>query len=350
MDYLDFLHGGDIYEAEARCGRKIIDFSANINPLGLPPRVKQAILKSFDRILHYPDPNPKALIRKIAECWDISEGNVLLGNGSIELIYLVVSVLRPKSTLIPVPTFSEYERAARSVGSKIRFFTLRESEDFRLNLPRAIREDILFLCNPNNPTGNLITRDSKALRQIRRKLLLVDEAFMDFVPDEKKHTLIWKAARSKRIIVLRTFTKFFAIPGLRAGYLVAHRDMIDRLKRHQPPWSMNSLAQTAAKLFFGEKGYIADTRRLIEGERDFLFNELSGIEKLKPYPSAANFILIKIEDKNLTSSLLARKLIRKGIFIRDCANFRGLGNKFIRVAVRSRGESLKLIGALRRLL
>lgn len=349
MGYLDFLHGGNVYEAEEKCGRRLIDFSANINPLGLPPRVKKAIIKNFDSILHYPNPNPRAITRKIAERWGISESNILLGNGSIEFIYLAVFALRPKSVLVPVPTFSEYERAARSIGSKIRFLALRECEDFKLNLPPAIREDVLFLCNPNNPTGNLIVEDSEALARLRARMLLVDEAFMDFDADERRHTLVREAVRNKRIIVLRTFTKFFAIPGLRAGYLVAHRDIIDRLKRHQAPWNMNSLAQAAAELALGDKDYVKKTYRLIEREREFLFNELLKIDKLKPYPSAANFILVKIEDKNLPSLLLAKKLAHKGVLVRDCSNFRGLTDRFIRIAVRNRSENVRLLKALGRI-
>lgn len=349
MGNLSFPHGGNIYAVKRRFKKEVIDFSANINPLGLPSQIKKIIYKNFASILHYPDPEAN-IIRKLAQYWGVKEKNILLGNGSTELIYLIASCFMPKTTLIPVPTFSEYERAARNIRSKIKFVNLDEKEDFRLNPNRLSDSDILFLSNPNNPTGNLIFTDSRMLEELPYKLIVIDEAFMDFLPDEKKYTLIWKAAKSKRIIVLRTFTKFFALPGLRIGYLVAHRDIIKALKKYQMPWSVNVFALKAAECLLVDKSYINNTRQFIEKEKRFLFKAIAEIGGLKPYPSVTNFLLIKIEDKNLSSSFLTKRLIQKGILIRDCANFRGLSNKFVRVAVRTHRENLKLIGALKKII
>ena len=349
MDNLNFPHGGNIYEVKRRFKKEVIDFSASINPLGLPGRVKKILCRNLGSILYYPDPAAKDLTRKIARYWKIKEENVLAGSGSIELIYLIVSCFMPKTTLIPVPTFSEYERAAKNICSRIKFVKLKEEEGFRLDPSRLSGSDILFLCNPNNPTGNILFTDFQTIEKLPYKLVVVDEAFMDFLPDEKRYTLIWKAAQSKKIIVLRTFTKFFALPGLRAGYLIGHTDTIRALRQYKIPWSVNALAQKAAECILDDRRYIDKTRRLIKKERDFLFGELAKIKGLRPYQSVANFLLIKIED-NLCSSFLAEKLIRKGILIRDCVNFRGLGNKFIRIAVRSRKENLKLIKSLKEIL
>lgn len=347
MPYVDFSHGGNIYEIRREYGKEIIDFSANINPLVLPPAVKRAVHKNFDKILHYPDSHAAGLVQKIAEYWGISKKNLLLGNGSAELIYLITASLRPKRVLIPIPTFSEYERASRNVNSEIRFLRLQKGEDFKWNLPVPGNADIIFLCHPNNPTGDFILNDPKEIGQLGNSFIVVDEAFMDFVPDQRDHTLIWKAAKSQNLIVLRTFTKLFAMPGLRIGYMVAHKDIINKLRQHQPPWSINSLAQVAAEAILNESGYVCRTHRLIEKERGFLFSELEKIEGLKPYPSKVNFLLIRIDKQGMTSSLLTKGLIRKGILIRDCSNFRNLDNKFIRIAVRSHKENLKLIEALR---
>ena len=347
MGNLTFEHGGNIYQAQRQYKRKFLDFSANINPLGLTPQIKEAIYKNFGSILHYPDPEAKNITRKIAQYWGIKEENVLVGNGSIELIYLIVSTFKPKTTLIPIPTFSEYERAARCIKSKINFLRLKEKLRFELPSAKINQADILFLCNPNNPTGNLILTDYRIIEKLPIKLVVIDEAFMDFLPDEKKHTLVWKAQKNKRIIVLRTFTKFFALAGLRIGYLVAHQSIVNKLRQYKIPWSVNSFAQLAAELILADKEYIRKARQLIEQEKKFLFNELAKIKKLTPYPSAANFLLIKISDAKFTSSLLREKLIQNGILIRDCANFRGLNNKFIRVAVRSHNENLKLVEALK---
>lgn len=341
-------HGGNIYRAREIAGKDILDFSANINPLGLPSHLKNAIRGNLWSILHYPDPDAKDLTRTIAQYWKIPEENVLVGNGSTELIYLIAQTLRPRRVLIPAPTFSEYERSVRTVGARVRFIGLRESEGFRLKLNRRLKmESSIFLCNPNNPTGNLILEHPETIEELADKLLVIDEAFMDFLPDQKNYTLIWKATESKKIIVVRSFTKFFALPGLRLGYLVAHKEIIDKLKQHLPPWNTNSLAQMAAELILDDKEYIKNTHKLIEKERKFLLEQLAKIEGLKPHPSVTNFLLIKIEMPGMTSKSLKELLIKTGILIRDCSNFRNLNDKYIRIAVRSHKENLKLLTSLK---
>jgi len=350
MGAIDFSHGGNIYEVERKYNREIIDFSANINPLGLPGKLKETLYKNFGRILHYPDPDATNLVKKIANYWGISKRNVLLGSGSAELIYLIVATFRPKTTLIPVPTFSEYERAAKSTGSKVSFLKLKMKDGFRLNLSSVNKTDMFFLCHPNNPTGSFLLNNPKTIEGLANKLVVIDEAFMDFLPSQRKYTSIKRATVRPKVVVLRTFTKMFALPGLRIGYIVGHRDTIEKLKKHTPPWNTNSLAQLAAELTLEDKEYIKKSLRLIESERNFLFNEIAKVKKLIPYPSFTNFLLIRLNDRNLTSSLLKERLLLYGILIRDCANFRGLNNKFIRVAVRSHRENLKLIKALKEVL
>jgi len=336
-----FSHGGNIYRFKRK---QVIDFSANINPLGLPKGVKKALYGNFGRILHYPDPEARNITQKIAEYWRINKENVLVGNGSAELIYLIMAAFRPKTVLIPLPTFSEYERAAHSVKSQVQFIRLRKKDNFKLNDSKIGRTDILFLCNPNNPTGNLILDDHLIIDKLPSKLIVVDEAFMDFLPDEENRTMVKK---TERVIILRTFTKFFALPGLRIGYLVAHKDIIKVLKQHQIPWSVNVLAQEAARIILDNKDFINKTRLFIKKEREFLFDEINKIKGLAPFPSVTNFLLVEIEDETLTSSVLTEKLIQRGILIRDCANFRELGNRFIRIAVRSHKENLSLLRVLK---
>lgn len=345
MENLRFSHGGNIYEFEKKYGEGIIDFSANINPLGLPVSLKNKFIQNYKYILCYPDPKGKALVDQIANYWEINEENILLGNGSCELIYLIIHTFMPKKVLIPVPTFTEYERATNSIKAKVQFLQLKEQDAFRLNISNSQTSDIIFICNPNNPTGNLLLKD-KDLDNSLSKLIVVDEAFMDFLPDEKRYAFIKKATEDKRIIVLRSFTKFFALAGLRLGYIVAHKQIIQDLKSHQPPWSINSLAQILGKIILEDKEYIRASRQFIERERNFLFNAITKIKGLMPYPTVTNFLLVKIKDKDITSSGLAKRLIQRGILIRDCSNFRGLNYKFIRVAVRSHQENLKLIKAL----
>lgn len=348
MDNLIFPHGGNIYEIERKHKRNILDFSANINPLGLSNIIKTKLIKNLDTIHHYPDPYGRNLVKEIARYWKLKEENILLGNGSVEFIYLVTSCLKPKKVLIPVPTFSEYETASRLNNAGIQFVRLKEKDGFTLNIPKHIKTDMIFISNPNNPTGNLLIKNKKLnLDLAGNGLVIVDEAFMDFLPDEERHTLIHRIKRDKGIAVLRSFTKFFAMPGLRIGYLVAHKELVKNLRRYQIPWNVNTLAQLAAKEMVVDKEFITKTRKFIEEERTFLIREIDKLKNLKPYPSVTNFILVKIGDNGITSSFLKELLIKKGILIRDCSNFRGLNNRHFRVAVRKRNENVKLLGTLK---
>lgn len=371
---IDFFHGGNIYEIKRRYKKDVIDFSANINPLGATEEIKKEFTKCYKLILHYPDPDANDLIKQIAEYLGIHKENILIGNGSTELIYLITHAFKPEKTLIPAPTFSEYERAVRTVNRKplfvtdtkhrdeacIKYHMLDKEKGFEINPTEfiaAMRKemcDMVFLCNPNNPTGTLLEGKSVLkIAETAKELkcyLVIDEAFMDFLPDEKSHTFIWKGVKDRKIIVLRSFTKFFALPGLRIGYLVAHKDLIKRLKQFQPPWSVNSIAQHLAQILLNDRDYIEKTRRLINEEREFLFIKLAALKGLKPYPSVANFLFVKILGNQMDSLVLTSKLIEKGILIRDCSNFRNLNKRFIRIAVRSHKENLKLIRALRELL
>ncbi|MEW6620552.1 MAG: threonine-phosphate decarboxylase CobD [bacterium] len=344
ITYSPFSHGGNIY----RFGKDVIDFSANINPCGFSSQVKKTIYKNLDKIIHYPDTEAKITTQKIARFWQIKEDNILVGNGSVELIYLIALTYKPKTAIIPQPTFCEYERALKTVNSNIRFDQLQEKEGFRLNLSSLSEAEILFVCNPNNPTGNLVLKNRQQIEKLTiNKLVVVDESFMDFLADEKKHTLIYEAVKSRQIIVLRTFTKFFGIPGLRIGYLVAHPETVSTLKEYQMPWNTNLLAQLATEVILDDSAFIKKTYQLIEKEREFLFNELTKIKGLFPYPSVTNFLLIRIEKDSVTSSNLVNDLIKKGILVRDCSNFRYLDNKYIRCAIREHKDNIKLIEALK---
>ena len=345
MDNL-YQHGGNIYEIKPSEQTSVLDFSANINPLGIPWRVNKLLNRQLKDLVHYPDTRAHHLVAALARYWKIKEENVLVGNGSTELIYLILNAFRPDKVILPVPSFTEYERAARIEASQVRFIHMLEGEVFSLNFDHINNCDMLFICNPNNPTGNLIVSNRADLKNIPVKRIVIDEAFMDFVPDEKIYTFNLEAVRSKKIIVLRTLTKFFALPGLRVGYLIAHRDIIRILKKYQMPWSVNVLAQTAAEQCLSEEAFMQRSKQLIAKERAFLYERLDRIRELKPYPSVANFLLVKIKDKRLASWCLKGRLLKKGILIRDCANFRGLDNKFIRVAVRTHKENMQLLRAL----
>lgn len=343
---VEFLHGGKIFEARRVYGPRVIDFSASINPLGLAAPVKRSLVSNMDRVLHYPDPDAAELTRRIARHTGVCAENVLVGNGSIELIYLLVHAFLPNKVLITVPTFSEYERAACAIGARIRFLDLREKDGFGLPRGSVGRADMAFLCNPNNPTGNLLIAD-RCLPAWRCGMTVIDEAFIDFLPDEKKHTFIPEAVRNRNVVVLRSFTKFFALPGLRLGYLVGHPDTVRRLKDHHYPWSVNALAQAAGEAVIADKRYCRESIAYVRKRREELFRGLSRIEGLTVYPSAANFLFARIDKKGMTSAFLAKRMLSRGILIRDCGNFRGLSDRYFRVAVRTGGENKRLIRAVK---
>ena len=304
VNLLNFSHGGNVQEIERKTGKKMTDFSASINPLGLPCSVKKNLFQDWgERVLRYPDTEGRELKKRISRYWGVSPDNILLGNGSTELIYLTCFAFKPKRVFIPVPSFSEYERASKTVGSRISFLKLSEENGFVLEggFPS---EGALFLCNPNNPTGNLVLESSPSPRcgggkvggKLNRfkGLTIIDEAFMDFLPDEKRLTLIYEAVENKKIIVLRTFTKIFALPGMRIGYLVACKENIDFLEQYRVPWNTNVFAQAAASLVLDDEEYIQKTRTFIKKEREFLMEAIASIKGLRPFPSVVNFILVKI--------------------------------------------------------
>lgn len=368
---IDRIHGGNIgsYFKAGGCSSKdkvvngersrTIDFSVNINPLGLPPRVKEAILKNIGVLLHYPDPDSKGLKRIISTFYNINQNNILAGNGSIELIHLIPRALKARNALIIGPTFSEYEFAVKVSGARAFFAQAQEQDDFRIGLLKIKKSipkaDLIFLCNPNNPTGYLMPKNELLdIFYICKKYnttLVIDEAFIDFLCNVEKITLVTEAVKYNRLLVIRSLTKFFALPGLRLGYLVGQRRIVEHIAKFQYPWNVNSLAQAIAGDVFKAAEYINLSKNFIAGEKEYLFENLSQIKGLKVYRPAANFVFCKIESCKIQDSARLNDRLRKdGIIIRCCHNFRGLDNRFFRVAVRTRSENKRLIACLKKVL
>lgn len=351
---MKYPHGGNIREFAEKYNLspdKIIDFSANTNPLEVSPFIKKIIINNLNWISHYPDPECKELRKEISWYLGINYDNIIIGNGSTELIYLIARSFIPKKVLLLIPTFSEYEKALINENCKIKFIKLKEEENFKPDIKlieQTIEEvNLCFLANPNNPTGILIPKkellpliDKASKKHIT---IVLDEAFIEF---KEKESLVKEAVSSNYLFILRSFTKFFGLAGLRVGYGIGNKERIKKLNRIKEPWAVNTLAQLAAKEILRDTKYINKTHQWINKERKFLFEHFLKIKGLKPYPSQANFILVKIE-KGPSSIKLQEQLAKKGIIIRDCANFRGLNNKFIRVAVKTRYENIKLIKALK---
>ncbi|MBU0634188.1 MAG: threonine-phosphate decarboxylase CobD [Candidatus Omnitrophica bacterium] len=358
-------HGGNIEKVSEKyriAPERIADFSANINPLGLPRKIKKMISVSTASLTRYPDPRAEQLKKEIAKVYKLKADNLVIGNGSIELIYLIPQALKIKKALIITPAFSEYEAAAGLYGAKIEFLVTKEKDDFKVDFAKLAKlipkTEIVFICNPNNPTGALFTKKQmRLLMNICGRngvFLAVDEAFMDFVDDDAgQFTLLRKVRRNKRLIVIRSLTKFFALAGLRLGYIAAHSSITKRLAAFQYPWNINVLAQVIGQEMIKDNEYIKKSREFIRREKRFLIQKLAKIPGIKIYPAAANFIFCKLEQHGRAKSAaaLCEQLAKEaGVIIRDCGNFRGLNNKFFRAAVKTRKDNTRLIAALKKAL
>ena len=350
-------HGGNLRQLSEKYGlrkSKLIDFSASINPCS-PDSLKKIILSDFDSIRSYPDPGHKLVKEAVSSATGIGVGNILITNGSIEAIFLLAAALRPKKALIPVPAFSEYERAVSLYGTKCVFLRTKEGDNFKLNLEQAIAKlskiGLVFICNPNNPTGSLLAQlEVLALARACEKrgiFLVVDEVFMDFVKETEQSSLIKFASKSKNILVLRSLTKIFALAGLRLGFMVGAKELISKIAKYQYPWSVNCLAQSVGEKAVKDSDFIRKSRNYLSGAKDELMAQLEKIDWLKPFPASANFILCKILEARLNSEKICAYCAKQGLLLRDCSNFRGLNNRFFRIAVKSKAENQKLIQALR---
>jgi|YelNatPaOPRAMG01_1025707.scaffolds.fasta_scaffold00216_50 threonine-phosphate decarboxylase len=348
-------HGGNIYRS-ARILNKdlssILDFSANINPLGFPKGLNEYLSSCIDSIVYYPDPEYNDLREAIAEYIDVGPGNIIVGNGAIDIISLCIQTVEADNVLIPVPTFSEYARIARINGLKVEYFYLKP--DFNLGLEMLVsrlkknRDGMLILCNPNNPTGRLIDVDS--LRYLLDETLklgvfvMVDEAFIEFTENYPKSSVVGFINLYPNLCIVRCFTKFFGLPGLRLGYGVASTDFINRMKEGTLPWSVNILADLAGRYVLKDEAFMKETRKIVGLERIFLMRELSSLNWVFPYPSQANFILARL---SIEALILEKYLLEEGILIRNCSNFEGLDTHYIRLAVKDHTSNLRLIEALK---
>jgi adenosylcobyric acid synthase len=349
---MKYGHGGNIraLASQAGCGnRDILDFSASINPLGPPECLRRVISASLEEIVHYPDPRSTALTEAIAALFSLDPNRITAGNGSEELLFALPRAIKATRALIPGPCYVDYEAGALRSGIPVKHIALDPADGFSINweqLSGDLRDgDMVFLGQPNNPTGRLF--DPDRLRNLAGRhpsvLFVVDEAFADFV--DSYRSLCYNP--SENMIILRSMTKFYAVPGLRLGYAVTSLSAAEMLRAELPPWSVNTLAQAAAKAFLNDKEYaqrtVTETARLRSG----LESGLSSLPGLHVFPSAANYLLVRIDRAGMDAHELNRKLLAQGMAIRVCDNFRSLDKSYFRVAVRSVEENEKLLAAMR---
>ncbi len=341
-------HGGDWAAYQAKHNAlPCLDFSANVSPLGAPEGVKRAICQAVENVDRYPDPHCRALRTALGKHHGIAPDHILCGNGAADLIDRLALALRPKRALVTAPTFSEYAEALERAGCQVMSFRLREESGFAVT-PEILEDitpdlDILFLCEPNNPTGR--TTEPSLLQAILEKatacgvLVVLDECFAPFLENQPP------MRASASVLVLRAFTKFYGLAGVRLGYcLCADTDLLGRMALAGQPWPVSNLAQAAGVAALQEREYAAQLRALIREQRPWLKENLERLGCLV-LPGEANYLLFRSPDPKL-----GRNLERQGVLIRACADYDGLGPDWFRVAVRTAGENQRLIATMEGLL
>ncbi len=349
---MKYIHGGDIYRNQVE-----YDFSVNINPMGMPVKSIEAAHEGIVLSGRYPDYKCERLCQEIGRFHGIDQSYAFVGNGAAELIYTLCYTLRPQRALVLAPTFQEYEGAIKAAGGKVNYCYLSEENDFDVDegVSRSIlgmlhgnqKQDILFVCNPNNPTGRIVKKD--ILIEIIRECqavgtrVCVDESFLPFVEEENKYSLIYDLQQFSNLIVLRSFTKIYGMPGLRLGYVLsADRVFLDDMREKCQPWSVSVPAQLAGIAALRDEAFLEKTVKLIKEGREFLVQELLPHISDKYFESKANFILFKGD------AGLQNRLLEEGILIRNCENFQGLDRGFYRIAVRSISENKEFVRRVKR--
>ena len=346
-NHVPVKHGG--LESIEGPKKGIIDFSSNVNPLGCTTLVKKIIKKSVNAISVYPDPNSSELRNHLEWYTGIPKQQIVVGNGATEIIYNFCKAFfhKKKQILLQIPTFGEYEAASKLCDTRISFFkSMNLNNQISEFIKRIPKRGCIFICNPNNPTGSLISKENmmKIITAAKNKstLVFVDECFIELVPDHDESVKDY-VKKFDNLFVLRSLTKSFGLAGIRIGYGLASKMIINVMQKIMMPWNVSGLAQKAAGAALCHKFHLDKTRKLIKKESKFIRNSLSKMDNFSCYNSYTNFVLIK---SKINSKRLQKKLLEKKILVRDCSNFRGLDNKFIRVAVRTHTENVKLVKAL----
>lgn len=350
-------HGGNIYAAARELGlpsSRLIDFSASINPLGPSKRALRLAAAALPCTRHYPDPDCRGLVRALASRWGLEEGHFVIGNGSSELIHLLPPALSIRHALILGPTFSEYARALSVQGGRVSYLHATRKDGYQTPLTQALktlrtnssRFDALFLCNPNSPTGQVAPAqdvlDLAGMAARWKVRVVVDETFVDYC---EAHSVLSAVARIPCLLVLRSFTKFYALPGLRVGYLAGPPEVVARIRRLQAPWSVNTLAQTAAQAVLEDRRHAQRSLAFMHRERARLTKALRAISGLHVFPSAANFLLVELPP-SMPATHVTQVLREQGLLVRDCSAVPGLTGRTIRIAVRTTAENRRLVTAL----
>ena len=341
---MEYGHGGDIYAYE-----NIIDFSANINPLKMPSEISEAVMSGMDALGSYPDWSCKVLREKIAINAGCNADDVICGNGAADLIFSIVYAHRPKKALLTAPCFAEYEAALKAIDANIQYHMLSQEDDFALtsdfekNL--TVDLDMVFLCIPNNPTGAVINKARLiGIADICEKkgiLLVLDECFNEFLDMPENYSMLHQIAARECLVILKSFTKMYALAGLRLGYAIScNHALLEKIYSQRQPWSVSTLAQRAGIAALDQTAFVAQSRSYLQAERSYLEKEIRALG-CRVFAGNANFVFF------YCGIALKEQLLNKGFLIRDCSNYHGLKKGFYRIAVRTHDDNMRLLEAMR---
>ncbi|SDH09313.1 L-threonine O-3-phosphate decarboxylase [Alteribacillus persepolensis] len=331
----------------------VSDFSVNTNPYGPPPGLQQQLMEWTKTVFYYSDPNHQQVRQHLAEKLDIYQNNVLPGNGGAELIFAAARLFANKKVVLMEPTFTEYKQALQANGADVISFQTTEQTNWQWTFeqiePYISKADGIWLCHPNNPTGTAVWQEE--LQQLidygqqQKKWVVIDEAFYDF--QEEPVSYHHKLRDNRYLLLLRSMTKMYAVPGLRLGYILAAEDVIHTLASFLPPWNMNSIAEKAMLYLLEQEDFVKNTVQQIEKEKQRVINELQQLDRLKVFPSAVNFYLLRQQDKRDVKPLLTY-MAKEGLHARHTYHFPGLEGRYIRLAVKTEKENNQLLCCLTR--
>ena len=371
------IHGGNIFQFahEQRIEPyEVVDFSANINPLGPSQRGLDALNAQLRYISHYPDATNDDVLNAIADTYEMDKHQIIVGNGAAELLYAICRLPGYTGAFVPAPGFSEYKEALEASQIPVRDIFYRPWEDdngkpyfevpylaletFAAELKGQDGRIIVFLGNPNNPDGTLLDKDHirtvASMLKDANSLLVIDESFIDFVGNDplqdNEHSMRSLVNEFDNIIVVHSFTKFYAVPGLRIGAAFANETLITQLQQYIPSWSVNTLAQAYTKAALNDVDYIKRTKQELNEERAFMYNALDDIEGITVYPPSANFILFQVNQEGITANYINEELKKYNMIVRNCDSYVGLTNHWVRIAIKDHDTNIKLVDKLTNIL
>ena len=367
------IHGGNIFQFAHKQRiepYEVVDFSANINPLGPSQRGLDALNVQLRYISHYPDATNDDVLNAIADTYEMDKHQIIVGNGAAELLYAICRLPGYTGAFVPAPGFSEYKEALEASKIPVRDIFYRPREDdngkpyfevpylaletFAAELKGQDGRIIVFLGNPNNPDGTLLDKDHirtvASMLKDANSLLVIDESFIDFVGNDplqdNEHSIRSLVNEFDNIIVVHSFTKFYAVPGLRIGAAFTNETLITQLQQYIPSWSVNTLAQAYTKAALNDVDYIKRTKQELNEERAFMYNALDAIEGITVYPPSANFMLFQVNQEGITANYINEELKKYNMIVRNCDSYVGLTNHWVRIAIKDHDTNIKLVDKL----